>query len=204
MASKKNKSYHISVPKSPVSFIPSQLDSLAATSAPTAKDSPLKLAMKDAGTLISMLNYLPWVVIPFCTTCPDAELYLHGRNLVGLVAIGTATVLAFVLSILAIPAFIVLPGALIALVLALGTGLIHAICAPIQGPMIVKSKVTPETRAAASKFAHERWIFVNGCCVGHVGLQMNCDRLYRTFNRPILGIHNRRPLNSIKSPFSGP
>jgi hypothetical protein len=191
IAKKTMKSQHHSTPKKGVSFIPPQLDSQAATSTQTAKDSPSSLAFQDTRTLFSMMNYLPWVVIPFCTNCEDAELYLHGKNLWALITISIATLLTFIGGILAIPAFIILPGGLIALVLALGTAIVHGICARIQGPMIVHSKLTPETKALASKFAHERWIFVNGCCVANVGLQMNCDRLSRTFNRPVLGIHNR-------------
>ncbi|KAJ5333369.1 uncharacterized protein MYU51_014453 [Penicillium brevicompactum] len=37
----------------------------------------------------------------------------------------------------------------------------------------------------------ERWIFLNGICVGKNWLQNNVDRLSRTFHRPIVGVHNK-------------
>lgn len=41
------------------------------------------------------------------------------------------------------------------------------------------------------RFGNEKWIFINGVSVGHHWLQTNINRLSLTFQRPIVGVHNR-------------
>lgn len=139
---------------------------------------------------MSMMSLFPGIFLPLATTDSSNELYLKQPNLGGVLTLGFVTLLEAVLIILAIPAFIVLPGGLIALVLALGIGLIYVLCEPIQGPVdAIPSKKVLQT--LTKKFPQERWLFLNGCCVTGHGLQENIDRLTLTFGRPVRGIHNR-------------
>ncbi|MCJ1415739.1 hypothetical protein MMC32_002072 [Xylographa parallela] len=47
------------------------------------------------------------------------------------------------------------------------------------------------TIASTVNHEHERWLFINGCITGHRGLQLNVNRLAKTFGRPVTGIHNQ-------------
>ncbi|KAL1953595.1 hypothetical protein VTO42DRAFT_2576 [Malbranchea cinnamomea] len=66
-----------------------------------------------------------------------------------------------------------------------------AICATFQGPPIIQSgpRLTRGRFSASKK--DEKWIFVNGILTTGYSFKRNCDRLARTFGRPITGIHNQ-------------
>ncbi|KAL9109945.1 MAG: hypothetical protein Q9227_005468 [Pyrenula ochraceoflavens] len=175
---------------SSVSLIPAQSTNLATLSSKAAHHGPLYRMCRDTGILSSMLYLLPNIFLPFGTKDPSDELYMHPPNTAAMFILVFVTILQGLLAILAIPAFIVLPGLLIAVLLLLGNALIVLICSPIQGP----TDVTPSEDTLAQldqDFPHERWFFLNGCCVSGPALQGNINRLALTFGRPIRGVHNR-------------
>jgi hypothetical protein len=175
-----------------VSYIPPQSDSLAVTSSEAARNGPFVLAIRDVVTFVRMLYLFPTIFIPFWTTNPREEFYLWDSNLFGLIALTFASVIPIVLLLLAIPAFVVLPGSVCVLVIIAGTVLIRIICKPFEGPGLVTSE--PPTDEAVIARQHllnsERWIFLNGCCVTGHALQQNLNLLSETFGRPVQGVHN--------------
>lgn len=150
-----------------VSFIPPQLDVLAATTTQAARDSPIRLAWRDVVTFFSMIRFLLTIFLPFPTRDPTDEFYLGMPNVWGLLLMGFVTILQTVLVVIAIPAFLILPGLGIIIALAVGVGLIHALCWPLQGPPVVYSRMDEDLRKKAEKWKDERWIFINGCMVGY-------------------------------------
>ena len=145
---------------------------------------------RDLGIVGSMLPLLPSIFLPFGTKNSSDELYMKRPNLASMFTLSFVTILQAVLAIIAIPAFLVLPGLLITLALLAGNGLITLLCAPIQGP----TDVTPSKeilKQLKKNYPRERWIFLNGCCVSGPALQGNINRLTLTFGRPVRGIHNR-------------
>ncbi|KAL8950362.1 MAG: hypothetical protein Q9222_003596 [Ikaeria aurantiellina] len=62
---------------------------------------------------------------------------------------------------------------------------------PLDGPRIVQSTAGCQPEMQASQHHDERWIFINGCVVGHPILRQNIDRLSKVFGRKVTGIHNR-------------
>ena len=135
----------------------------------------------------------PSIFIPFATRDSKDEFYLHDKNAFGLVVLSFVSILELVLIIVAIPAFVVLPGVAIFLTLVLGVGLIHLLCWPIQGPQKAQSQTPsdPDIVAKHQRCSSERWFFLNGCCVTDHALKQNLNLLSDTFGRPVLGIHNR-------------
>ncbi len=179
--------------RSSVSYIPAQSDNLAVTSNEAARRAPFRLALRDCMTFVGMLNLFPDIFLPFWTSNSDNEFYLKGSNIFGLAVLSFVSVFTLVAVVLAIPAFILLPGWATVSILTSGTALVHLLCWPIQGPSLVRSKPPADTAVIAKQqlLASERWIFMNGCCVtGHM-LQQNLDLLSETFGRPVQGIHNR-------------
>lgn len=150
-----------------VSFIPAQMDGLASTSTEAARETPIRLLMRDAGVLILNLRYLPWIILPFKTSDSSAELYMsvsHTRdNLVQCWLFVVETVLLLV----AVPATLVLPGWITILVACLCCFVIQALCLPLQGTRIVHSKRYQEIVTGSRRHEDERWIFINGCMTGY-------------------------------------
>jgi hypothetical protein len=175
-----------------VSYIPPQSDSLAVTANEAAWNGAFVLALRDVVTFVRMLNLFPTIFLPFGTNNPQDEFYLRDSNLFGLIALTLASVIPIVLLLLAIPAFVVLPGSVCVLVTIAGTVLIRVICKPFEGPSLVTSE-TPTDEATIARhhlLSSERWIFLNGCCVTGHALQQNLNLLSETFGRPVQGVHN--------------
>ncbi|MCJ1310765.1 hypothetical protein MMC25_004432 [Agyrium rufum] len=178
-------------PERNVEYIPSQMDALAASTTLAARENPMRLLLRDSAVLVRMLTYLPWVFLPIRSKDEDAELHpsLHKiRDVLLQIALTSFEALVLVLAPIAMlcsPGVITLGLGLIA------WGIIWALAKPMQGPRIVYSKLDAKIADKAAEFADERWLFINGCFVGHHGLQENIDRLSRTFCRPMIGIHNQ-------------
>jgi hypothetical protein len=175
-----------------VSYIPPQSDSLAATSTEAARNGPFLLAIRDCVTFFCMLNLFPTIFLPFWTTNPRDEFYLAGPNVFGLIALSIASVIPILLLLVALPAFVFLPGFACVLVIAAGILFIRAVCKPFEGPCLVTSeRPTDEAVIARHHLLNsERWIFLNGCCVTGHALQQNLNLLSETFGRPVQGVHN--------------
>ena len=180
-------------PTGSVSFIPTQSDDLALMSTQATQHDPLKLAARDCLTFVKMLPLFFDIFLPFRTNEKTDEFYCWGANLFGLAVLSFVSVLQLVLLALAIPAFIVLPGAAIAFILFGGTALIRILCWPIQGPAEATSAppTDPATIAQHAQYSSERWFFLNGCCVTGHALHCNIDLLSDTFGRPVQAVHNK-------------
>lgn len=151
-----------------ISFIPAQMDGLASTTTAAARGNPLRLLLRDTGVLITMLPYLPWLVLPFRTSDRSAELYISISNVRDTWIQGWLFCLEIVLLLVAVPAIIILPGGIFIAVASLCCIVVWATCLPMQGPRIVHSAMDSETVTAAKQHEDERWIFVNGTATGFV------------------------------------
>ncbi|KAK2779439.1 hypothetical protein FQN52_002453 [Onygenales sp. PD_12] len=172
-----------------VTYIPPQPTPLTSlTSTPRARDSPLALAWRDIRTLFSVLYLLPKLCQPSASSNPSDELSPTGPNACHLALLVCVTALQSVLFPAAVVVGVVVPGFVSGLVWAGLLGVVWVLCWPVQGGMVVESRVGVAVDAHRHK--GERWVFVNGMMVGHRGLLNNCDRLSLTFRRPITGIHN--------------
>ena len=148
--------------KHTISFLPPQMDGSAGTSTRAVREDPLRLLLRDCGVLVSMIGYLPWVVLPFRTDDKGAELHFSLRGIrnwflqVSLILFQTLLLFA------ALPALILLPGGAIAILMLLSYLIICALSWPMQGPRVVYSNLE-EGSSAPTDFADERWLFFNGC-----------------------------------------
>lgn len=146
-----------------IEFIPSQMDVLSSTTTEAARKSPLRLLTEDLAVLITKLPYLPWIMIPFLTLDPDAELYLSLRGVRDLILQSWLFILEMAVMFFAIPAFLILPGTMF---IGVATSVYTLICIaawPMRGSKLVYSKMDEMTMAKAQQHENERWIFVNGC-----------------------------------------
>lgn len=164
---------------------------LSSTTTEAERESPCRLFIKDAGVLIANLRYMPLLFMPSKTSNADSEMAMSAANTRDQVLQFLIFVLELLLLLLAIPALVVLPGIITALVVALCYMIIWAMTKPMQGPKIVYSKMDEATVESAKEHEHERWLFINGIATGHAGLQKNIDLLSKTFGRPVIGIHNQ-------------
>lgn len=174
-----------------IGFIPPQMDPEASTSTRALRENPLLLLIKDTGILITVLPYLPLLFFPLKTTDKSAELSTSKASFASyaiLVALFMAELAGL---LLAIPAFLVLPGGYFVALLVLFSFSIFLLALPTQGPRIVHSVVGDHRAESTASHNDERWLFVNGIATGHSGLQNNVDRISLTFGRPVIGIHNR-------------
>ncbi|KAG5302032.1 hypothetical protein I7I48_02231 [Histoplasma ohiense] len=172
-----------------IGYIPPQSDNQGCTSTPRALETPLALTWRDIRTLSSVLYQLPKLFTPLTSKDPTDELSLNPRNIWYLCGLATVTALETLLCGLVLIAVTFLPGWLSMGVLMGAVGLIWGLCVPIRGPMVVESCAGLKEDCGNVRKG-ERWIFVNGVMVGNQGLRNNCDRLSKTFGRPITGIHN--------------
>ncbi|OAX78856.1 hypothetical protein ACJ72_06830 [Emergomyces africanus] len=184
-----------------VCYIPSQTDSQASTANPRARENPLALAWRDIRTLFSVLYLLPKLCYPFLTKNPTDELSLSSQNIWYLGTLISVTGLESLLCLVVLVAVTLMPGWMSTVIFWGAVWFVWALCVPIQGPMMVESRVGVNEGDEDGDGGNfdvrngERWIFVNGMMVGNRGLKNNCDRLSQTFGRAITGIHN--PTNGL-------
>lgn len=146
-----------------VEFIPSQMDALSSTTTEAARKSPLLLLMQDLVVLITKLPYLPWIIRPFLTSDPNAEMYLSLRGLRDITLQSCLFILETAVIFFAIPAFLILPGAMFIGVATIIFTLICVVAWPMHGSKLVYSNMDASTVAKAQQHENERWIFINGC-----------------------------------------
>ena len=149
-------------PKHTISFLPAQMDGSAGTSTRAAREDPLRLFLRDLGVLLSMIGYLPWVVLPFRTKDKGAELHWSPRGIRNSILQALLILFQTLLLFAALPALIILPGGVSAIVALLSWFIIYALSWPLQGPRVVYSNLE-EDSTAPKDFADERWLFFNGC-----------------------------------------
>lgn len=149
-----------------VHFIPEQMDPVSATTTQAARQNPLRLFIGDAGVLLSMLGWLPWIFLPFRTSNRNAELYLSLVNLRDMALQGVLFGWETLFLVLALPIHMLLPGTL-SIPIAVGCCLFVVGMAKIgQGPTMVYSKMDEATTMRAKQYENERWLFVNGIATG--------------------------------------
>ena len=172
-----------------VTFIPPQHDPSGSSTTRTHSQSAFRLLLQDLATLFKYSYLILDIVRPLRTRDPTDELYLHGASLREMLAIdGIGTVGASLLC--AFPAIMFLPGWLVVLMYAIGAIVVKVASCRLNGPALVYSQMTAQTKEEAARHPAERWIFLNGIQCGHHALQENVNRLSLLFGRSILGIHN--------------
>ena len=149
-----------------VKYIPSQMDPLAGATAKAARQGPIRLMIKDAGVLLRLWRLVPNIISPFFTSDKDAEFYMCLANVkVGfLQALLTSIQLLFI--VLAVPAFVSLPGGVFLAATTLCCLVCYLATLPMQGKTINYPKVDDSTKALVEQHKNERWVFVNGICTG--------------------------------------
>lgn len=150
----------------PIKFIPPQVDPLAGTTTEAARKNPLRLLLQDLGVLIKMLRYLPWTMMPFRTSDKGAELYISPKTMLDVILNTWLILFQSILLLVAIPAFIILPGGIFLLSAALCIVVILVTAWPMQGQRIAYSIMDERTATIAKQHGSERWIFVNGIMTG--------------------------------------
>ena len=149
-----------------VKYIPSQMDPLAGASTSAARQDPIRLMIEDASVLLRLLLYVPKIMSPFFTRDKDSELYPSLANLkVGILQAALALVQVLFL-ILAIPAFMWLPGGLFLVATTCFCLACYLMTLPMQGPPMNFSNMDDATKALAEQHKDERWVFINGICTG--------------------------------------
>ena len=174
-----------------VKYIPPQADPQAGSSVTALHSGPLMLILRDLRVLASNLRYLPFILIPPQSKSIDDELNPFREGawvllLQGLLLTVQATLLALLL-----PALMFLPGLVFLFAVSVSLGFLYIMIMPLDGPPIVHSTAGCQAGLQASQHADERWIFINGCAVGHPILRQNIARLSKLFGRKVTGIHNK-------------
>ncbi|KAL9041103.1 MAG: hypothetical protein Q9180_001503 [Flavoplaca navasiana] len=174
-----------------VKYIPPQTDPLAGSSVSSLQNSPLMLILRDLRVLSSNLRYLPYILLPLQSQSIDDELNPFRAGAWVLLLQGLLFIVQFTLLTLLLPALLFFPGVLFSFFVLASLCLLYIVLKPLDGPRIVHSTAGCTAEMQASQHHDERWIFINGCVVGHPILRQNIDRLSKLFGRKITGIHNR-------------
>ena len=174
-----------------ISYVPPQMDPLSLASKQALRKDPLRLFLQDAGVLITMLPYLPWLFLPFKTTNDKAELYLDRHNSKEMLLQVLLFLFETSLLLLSLPALLILPGGIFLVLAGISVLLICFLAWPLEGSTLTYSSMDQSTQASAERHKDERWIFINGCASSHTGLQADIDCISRIFGRAVIGIHNK-------------
>jgi len=151
-----------------IKFIPPQLDRLAGTSTEASRENPIRLLIRDAGVLISMLRYLPSLFLPLRTGNKHAELYPSPKGVRDILLQSWLFCTELMLLLVVPIAYMVLPGLVILSGAAVACLVIYVVSWPMQGPRIVYSEMDDATIKSAKEHENERWLFINGTMVGYV------------------------------------
>ena len=149
-----------------IKYIPPQMDALASTTTQASRQNPLRLLLHDAAALCNVLQYLPWIILPFKTSDKSCELYMGPSNARDLLLQGWLSALEIVFLVASIPVAMLLPGIISVGLAMLCCGTIYILSWPIQGAKIAYSMMDDDTVLSAEKHGSERWLFVNGCATG--------------------------------------
>ena len=144
------------------------MDSLAGTSTQAARESPLRLLVRDAGVLLKMLRYLPWLFLPLKTADGSGELYMSVKTTRDLMLQACLFIFEVILLVAAPIIGLVLPGGLLLLATLLCCLGIRSLSLPMQGQRILYSKMDEATVQSAKEHKDERWVFINGCMTGYL------------------------------------
>ena len=149
-----------------IRYIPPQKDPLAGLSAMAFRQSPLRLLIEDAGVLITMLPYLPYIFLPFKTNDPSSECYLSLVGARDFLLQGLLFIMEASLLLLSPFVLLLLPGILSVLAIAMCYLTVYLVTWPLEGPDITYSNMDETTEALAEQHRDERWLFINGTATG--------------------------------------
>lgn len=150
-----------------IKYIPPQMDVLASTTTQASRENPLRLLLRDAGVLSTLLQYLPWLVIPFRTSDKSCELYVGPSSARDLLLQGWLSILEITFLVAAIPVTMILPGMLSVAIATVCCAVVYLLSWPMRGSRIAYSIMDDDTIASADQHGSERWLFVNGCATGY-------------------------------------
>lgn len=146
-----------------IKYIPPQLDALASTTTKASRKNPFRLLAQDVGVLLSNLRYLPWIIMPFLTSNQSAGFYFSLKGTRDTILQIFLFVFQACILVLAIPAFLVIPGTFLVPIAILCHLTIFVALWPMHGSRLAYSEMDERTAAEATKHESERWVFVNGC-----------------------------------------
>ena len=149
-----------------IKYIPPQMDPLAGSSTRAARQSPLRLLIQDAGVLITMLPYLPYIFLPFNTNDPSSECYLSLAGVGNILLQGWLFIMEASLLFMSPFVLLLLPGALSVFAIALCYVTVYLVTWPLEGPDVTYSNMDETTEALAEQHRDERWLFINGTATG--------------------------------------
>ena len=149
-----------------IQYVPSQVDPMAGLSTRAERENPIRLLLQDTAVLLANLRYLSNVFLPFKAQDSSDELYLDLKGIRDDVLQAFIFLLELALLLLAVPAILILPGALWMSALAIGCLVVYLLCKPMEGPTVLYSNMSEETLALAEQHRGERWLFINGVMVG--------------------------------------
>ena len=149
-----------------IKYIPPQMDPLAGSSTRAARQSPMRLLIQDAGVLITMLPYLPYIFLPFNTNDPSSECYLSLAGVGNIFLQGWLFIMEASLLLVSPFVLLLLPGTLSVLVVALCYLIVYLVTWPLEGPDVAYSSMDETTEALAEQHTNERWLFINGTATG--------------------------------------
>ncbi|KAL8995485.1 MAG: hypothetical protein Q9169_004779 [Polycauliona sp. 2 TL-2023] len=174
-----------------VKYIPPQRDPLLGSSVSSLHSGPALLVLRDLRVLLANLRYLPYILLPLKWYSDDDELNPFRAGAHVLLLQAWLFVIEAVLLALAPLVWLIFPGITSSLATVGALALVYLFVLPMDGPRIVHSCLGCRMEDRVPQHEDERWIFVNGCVVGHPILRQNIDRLSKIFGRPITGIHNK-------------
>jgi hypothetical protein len=143
-----------------VNFIPAQIDGLCGTIPAYHRQAASLLLWGDVRVLIRNLSCLPAMVKATCSTTVLRNLLkdpIDARDTLMQACLAIMQIWVFVV---AIPAFITLPGFLFAGFMNAAWLLTLAMTWPLSGPRILIQE--QEKAPMTNEFSDERWIYVNG------------------------------------------
>lgn len=143
-----------------VNLIPAQIDGLCGTIPACHRQAASLLVWGDIRVLIQNLSCLPTMAKATCSTTVLRNLLKNPVDARDTLMQACLAIIQFWVLVVAIPAFIALPGLLFAGFMNTAWLLTLAMTWPLSGPRISihEQEKTPMT----NEFSDERWIYVNG------------------------------------------
>ena len=142
------------------------MDPLAGSSTRAARQSPLRLLIQDAGVLITMLPYLPYIFLPINTNDPSSESYPSLEGVRDVLLQGWLFIMEASLLLISPFVLLVLPGTLSVFAIAICYLTVYLVTWPLEGPDVTYSDMDKKTEALAEQHRDERWLFINGTATG--------------------------------------
>ncbi|KAF2843272.1 hypothetical protein M501DRAFT_1028083 [Patellaria atrata CBS 101060] len=172
-----------------VTFIPNQTADEAILSGDRSTlQSSVSILLTDIWILIKNLRYVPTTFLPL-TYFEEHTAVSHDRTAdIKELSINLLIFLVELILLLATPpALLLLPGWESLLYLTAVYAISRILTHPTNGPNMIVTSLPP----SKPHFPTEKWVFINGMGTSHRSLQLSCDALSATFQRPITGLHAR-------------